>query len=85
MNSHDSHETRLPCAAASPPVCPGQHAGQHRRLAWAQDRGRCAGRRQPSRCPGSLRRRGVLADLGSCWFRRFPWSPLAWRSGGPHS
>ena len=85
MNSHDSHEMRLPCTTASTQVCSGQHAGHRRGLAWAQDRGRCAGRKHPVRCPSLLRRHGLLADLGSCWYRKFPWSPLAWWPGGKHA
>jgi hypothetical protein len=86
MNSHEHPGVRRPCAASLATLCNTRPAGRRRRqpasltrpvpLSPGHPRARCEALRTPP---------GYLADLGGCWYRRYPWSPASWRLNGPHN
>jgi hypothetical protein len=87
MGRHNHFGARRPCVLPAARACAAGPAARIR--ARQRDAASTGGFGQPgharSRCPSSRTRRGYPAELGSCWYRRFPWSPLSWRHDGPHS
>ncbi len=86
MSSPDHPGIHRSCALSLSTACnPRPRSRLQRRelarLAAALQSRPCAIR---ARCPVSRGNPGYLADLGSCWYRRFPWSPVSWRLSGPH-
>jgi hypothetical protein len=82
MDRKDHDEIRSSCSARLRPPCGGPHLPRHGRLTASPGPGRRCRARTAS-CVGP-RRPGYLTDLGACWLRRFPWSPVSWRNTGPH-
>jgi hypothetical protein len=87
MHSHDHSGVRPACAPSLAGSC-GSRPGprlRRRELALLAAAANSAVPGHPRvRCPALRTRAGYLAELGSCWYRRFPWSPVSWRMDGPH-
>jgi len=83
MDGHDSDRVRHWCAASAP-ACGGRDRDRPRPAATVRHSSPRPRRGPVTPCAPGSRRRGLPAELGSCWYRRFPWSPLSWRSAGPH-
>jgi hypothetical protein len=85
MNSHDHPGVRRSCALSLNASCPVRTTARLRRrqLAGLVAAASCGRDGHPrARCRALRTRPGYLADLGSCWYRRLPWSPVSWRMDG---
>ena len=86
MHSHDHPGVRPACALSLTGSCgagPARGCGAAN-WHWAQRQRPAVPGHPRVRCPSLRTGAGDLAELGSCWYRRFPWSPVSWRMDGPH-
>jgi len=83
MNSHDNPGVWRRCRACLAAPCNARPIGRRPQPA-SLTCASTAGRGHPrARCAGLRTPPGYVAELGSCWYRRYPWSAVTWRLDDP--